>query len=96
MPLLIHGIEVRANGAEVLRALECAKAAGDFLLYLGHTNGALPQIVGKWYAQIRQEAQHRVGMLAQAADEIERQGLLDPAAAFVLSGSLRVVGISLC
>jgi hypothetical protein len=95
MPLLVHRIEVRANGAEILRTLERAKAAGDFLLHLGHANSALAQIVGEWHPQVRREAQHRVGMLAQAADEIERQGLLNSASAFVLPGSLWVAGISL-
>ena len=30
MPLLVHGIEIGADGAEILRADELAKAAGDF------------------------------------------------------------------
>ena len=52
MPLLVHSIEIGADGAEILRADERAKAAGDFLLHLGHANGALPQIVGKWLSLI--------------------------------------------
>src|SRR5579862_7519385 len=94
MPLLVHGIEIRADSAEVLCALERAKATGDFLLDLGHANGVLTQIIRKRYAQIRHESQHRVSMLAQSIDEIECEGLLDPAATFVLPGGLRIVGVS--
>ena len=78
MPLLVHGIEVRADSAEILCTLERAKTAGDLLLHLGHADGALAQIVGKGHAQIGHETQHLGGMLAHTVDEIERHGLLNP------------------
>ncbi len=64
MALLMHGIEIGAKGAEVLRALKRAKASGDFLLHLKHTDGTLAEIVGKRYAQIGRETQHLCGVLA--------------------------------
>ena len=83
MPLLVHGIEIGADGAEILRADERAKAAGDFLLHLGHTDGALAQIVGKWRTQDCHETQHLGSMFVHTAQQIEGQGLLDPAAALM-------------
>ena len=41
MSLLVHGIEIGADGAEILRAFERTKAARDFLFHLGHSDGAL-------------------------------------------------------
>ncbi len=95
MALLVHGIEVRADGAEILRTLKRAKTAGDFLLHLGHADGALAQVVGKQHAQIRHETQHLGGMLAHTADEIERHGLFNPAAALGLPRGPRITGLSL-
>ena len=89
MSLLVHGIEIGANCAEIPRTVERAKAAGDFLLDLGHSDGPLAEIVGKWHAQIGHEAQHLCGMLAHAAQQIERLRLFDPAAAFVVSDGMR-------
>ena len=94
MSLFVHGIEIGANGAEILRAVERAKAAGDFLLDLGHSDGALAEIVGKRHAQIGHETQHLCGMFAHAAQQIERLRLFDPAAAFVVSKGMRISSMS--
>ena len=82
------------DGAEVFRALERTKAAGGLLLHLGHADGALAQVVGKRHAQIRHETQHFGRMLAHAAKQVERRGLLDPAPALAVSGRLRMAGLS--
>ncbi len=95
MPLLVHGIEIGADGAEILRADERAKAAGDFLLHLGHTDGALAQIVGKWHTQVCHETQHLGSMFVQTAQQIEGQGLLDPAAALIPPFRPGIAGLSL-
>ena len=47
MSLLVHGIEIGADDAEILCTFEGPKAAGYFLLYFGHPDGALAQIIGK-------------------------------------------------
>ena len=84
MPLLVHGIEVRTDDAEGLRAFEGAPAAGDFLFHLRHADGALGQIVGERHPQVRDKAQHRLGMLAHASDQVKRERLLDPTPTLVL------------
>lgn len=89
MPLLEHGIEVGAYDTEVLCTLEGSKAAGDFLLHLGHADGRLAQIVGERHAQIRHKPQHLGGMFVQPVDQIERNRLLDPAPALVVPGGSR-------
>ena len=47
MPLYVHGLEIGTYDAAILRADEHAKAVGYFLLYFGHPDGALAQIIGK-------------------------------------------------
>ena len=46
-PLLVHGGEVRANGAEGVGAVLGSEAARDFQFALGHANGLLGKVVGK-------------------------------------------------
>ena len=95
MSLFVHGIEIGANGAEILRAVERAKAAGDFLLDLGHSDGALAEIVGKRHAQIGHETQHLCGVFAHAVQQAERHRLFDPTAALVVSDGMRITGLSI-
>ncbi len=51
----MHGIEVSADGAEILCPLKRAKTTGNFLLHLGHADGALAQGVDKRHVQILHE-----------------------------------------
>ena len=95
MALLMHGIEIGANDAEVLRALKRAKASGDFLLHLGHTDGTLAEIVGKRYARIGRQTQHLCGVFAHAVQQAERHRLFDPIAALVVSDGMRITGLSI-
>ena len=94
MSLLVHGVEIGADSAEILRADERAKAAGDFLLHLGHTDGALAQVVGKRHPQIGDEAQHLCGVFAHAPHQIERLRLFDPTTALVVLDGMRVMAMS--
>ena len=52
MSLLVHGIEIGADDAEILGNFKGPKAAGYFLLYFGHPDGALAQIIGKRHTQV--------------------------------------------
>ena len=76
MALLTESVEAGADDAEIFSAVECAKAAGYFLLHFGHTNGAFAKIVGKRDSRIMDKKQHGIGMLTQAAQQIEGNRLL--------------------
>ena len=67
VPLLVQGIEVRADDGEVFRPFDRAKAPRDFLFYFRHPDGAFAEIVGEGNGQIRNEEQDLIGMLAQSA-----------------------------
>ena len=95
MFLLVHGIEIGADDAEILGTFEGTKAAGYFLLYFGHPDGALAQIFGKRHTQVCDETQHLCGMLTHAGQQIERRRLFHPPPAHILSDGKRVVGMSI-
>ena len=90
MALLAKSIEAGADDAEIFSAFEGSERSGDFLLDLGHANGALTQVVRKRDGRVVHEQQHGIGMLAHAAQEIEWNGLLDAA---TLAGRLVHLGM---
>ena len=77
--LLMEGREVGADGREALDPGVGAEGAGDLLLELGHAHIALGLVVIEGHAQVGDEAQHLLALLAQALDEVVGRGLLDPA-----------------
>lgn len=56
-----------------------AQRAGDFLLHLGHADGAFAKVVGERHRRIGYEQQHRVSVPAQMQQQVEGDGLLDAA-----------------
>ena len=77
--LLVQGREAGADGGEALDPGVGAEGAGDLLLEFGHAHVALGLIVVERHAQVGDEAQHIVALLAQALDEVVGRGLLDAA-----------------
>ena len=67
MALLAECVEAGTNDAEIFGTVECAKAAGYFLLHFWHTDGAFAKIVGERHSRIADKKQHGIGMLPQAA-----------------------------
>ena len=67
MPLFAQGVKAGTDDAEMFGTVERAEAARDFLFDFRHAHGALGFVVCKWYGEIADEAQHRVGMIAKAA-----------------------------
>jgi len=57
-------------------AVARAEAARDFLFDLWHAHGAFGLVVRKWHGKIADEAQNRVGMFAEATQQVGGDGLL--------------------
>ncbi len=90
--LLAHGGQIGAGDAKGVSALRGAKASGDLLLQFRHPNVALGLVVVERNLRIVEEAQHLVGVSAQASEEIHRSRLLDPPAS---AGFARRFGVEL-
>ena len=67
VPLLVQGIEVRADDGEVFRPFDRTKASRDFLFHFRHSDSAFAEIVGEGNGQVRDEEQNFIGVLAQSA-----------------------------
>ena len=67
MTLLASSREIAAHAAEAARAIRSSKAAGYFLLYFWHADGAFANIIGERHSRIADKKQYGIGMLAQAA-----------------------------
>ena len=78
--LLVEGREVGADSAEGGGAFGGAKAAGDFLLHLEHANGLLGEVVAERHARVAGESQHLGCLIAQPAQQIDRETLASPSA----------------
>ena len=78
--LLAHGGQIGASNAEGVSALGGAKASRDLLLQFRHPNVALGLVVIERNPRIVEEAQHIVGVSAQASEKIGCGRLLDPPA----------------
>jgi hypothetical protein len=65
--LLVESREVGTDGGEGGSALRGAETAGDLLLELGHAHRAFGQVVVERGAQIDDEEQDRVAMVATGA-----------------------------
>ena len=80
MALFVQRVEARENDAEVLGAQQSAERVGDFLLHLGFADGAFAEVVDERHGGSGYEQQHRVGMPAQALQQVEGiNGLMRPA-----------------
>ena len=77
--LFAQGGEVGADGREVLRAVLGAEAAGDLLLEVTSADVAFGLVV-EGHAQIGEEAQDGVTVIAQPSDQVVSMGLPDPLA----------------
>ena len=76
MALLAQGVEARADDAEMLfSAGDGAQAARDFLFHLRHAYGTFAQVVRQRDRKVTDEEQHGVGMLPEAPQQIECNGL---------------------
>jgi hypothetical protein len=69
--LLVQRGEIGTDDAEGLETSHRAKAARDFLFYLGHSHCLFGDVVGKRDVVIGGEAPNLVGMIAQAIDQVE-------------------------
>jgi hypothetical protein len=77
--LLVEGGKVVTDGRESPDPCVGAEGIGDCLLGLGQAHIALGLTVVEGHAQVGDEAQHLLALLAQALDEVVRRGLLDAA-----------------
>ena len=75
--LLVHGRQVRADGEERIGAVPGSEATRYLLLYLGHTQRLLGQVVGEWHAPLTHETPHIQAMITQAFEQVGRLGLLE-------------------
>ena len=76
MALLAQGVEARVDDAEMLfSAGDGAQAARDFLFHLRHAYGTFAQVVRQRDRKVTDEEQHGVGMLPEAPQQIECNGL---------------------
>ncbi len=75
--LFTQSCEIGSNDGEGVGAGDSAETAGDFLLEFGHADIAFSLIVVEWHAQIGEKAQHILGVLSQADEQIDRWRLFD-------------------
>ena len=90
VPLLAQGVEASADDAEMFSAGDGAEAARDFLFHLRHAHGPLAR-VRKRDGEVTDEEQYGVGMLPEALQQIECNGLLR---ASTLAGRMARFGIA--
>jgi len=68
------------------------KKTGDFLLEFGHSEVAFGLVVVEGNAQVGEEAQDLVAVLAQSPNEVAGRGLFDSLAGARTAGTGRIVG----
>jgi len=73
---------ITPHAAEYLRSKEASEAAGNFLLYLGHTQVTFRGIIVKGYIEIIHKCQCFIRMVCQAIKQIAGRALLFSAAPF--------------
>ena len=76
--LFAAGAQVAADAAELFRALQGAKAAGDFLPDFDHADVLLGLVVGEGHTDIPQEGQHGIRKIFQPIQQIGRLALGTP------------------
>ena len=76
----MQGGAIGADDAVSLRSFKCSKAAGDFLLDLGHSHRLFGQIVGERHAGLCHEAPDIIAVITQSANQIGGLALLGSAA----------------
>ena len=69
-----------------------AETTGDFLLEFGHLQVAFGRVVVAGNAQVGEEAQDLVAVLAQPPNEVAGRGLFDPPAGAGTAGTGRIAG----
>ena len=74
--LLASRVETAANDAEIVGAFDGAQAARDLLFYLGHAHCPFGHIVGERHGKVTNKHQHRIGMFAQAPEQLACNRLL--------------------
>ena len=75
-PLLVHGRGTGADDAVSLRSWQRAKAARDFLLDLGHSDGLFGKIIGERHIGLCHKAPNIVAVTPQSANQMGGLALL--------------------
>lgn len=83
--------EIGSDGADGVGALVAAKAAGDLLLDLGHSDGLFGEVVAEGDERIGSEPQDIIDVVAQSSVEIEGHALRGTPP-FAAGGFLRMGG----
>lgn len=70
MPLLSGGAQITANAAEGGRSRLAAERSRDLLLHFDHAQIPFRQIIRQRHARIRDEGEHRCGMVEQGIQQV--------------------------
>jgi len=90
--LFAAGHKVGADDGKGISADFGAETTGDFLLEFGHSQVAFGLVIVEGNAQVGEEAQDLVAVLAQSLNEVASRGLFDVPAGARTVGAGRIAG----